>query len=51
MKTITIQEIENGWVIEFFSEHGKTEFDKTVFYEAFEDAKKGMDQWLKQVKE
>lgn len=38
-----IEEIENGWVVEFFTESGPTEKDQTLFYPSFPEVIKAVE--------
>ena len=40
-----ISEIENGWIVEFFSEKGPVEADHTEYFETFDKAQAEVKAW------
>ena len=49
MKHIKIDGIVNGFIVNFFADRGKSEFDKTVFCETWKDVLVAIDDWKKKV--
>lgn len=48
---IEIQELENGFVVHFFSQHGSSKFDKNTYYPTILDALTAIQNWVKAWKE
>jgi len=48
MKHISIEEIENGFVVELFDDVGPQKLDKTVFCKDWKEVTKTVMEWRKQ---
>ena len=48
---IEIQEIENGWVVKLFSDHGPSRFDKTVYCKDFSEVLEEVQAWKQLLEE
>jgi hypothetical protein len=46
MKTIEIQEISNGFVVELFDKRGPSNLDRTVFCKDWKEVTKAIDEWF-----
>lgn len=46
---ISIREIANGVLVEYFSDDGKREFDKECVYASLPDALDGISKWIKEL--
>lgn len=47
--SIEVNEISNGVVVKYFSMQGSSALDRTVHYESFDSALKGIGDWLKEL--
>ena len=47
---IKVEEIDNGFTVNFFSEKGRSKYDKKVFCEKFENVLEVITIWEKKVK-
>jgi hypothetical protein len=47
---IKIRELNNGFVVDFFSEKGDSKFDGATYCATVEDMQKALADWIKSVK-
>lgn len=45
MKHINIEEIENGFVVELFDDHGPQNLDKTIYCKDWKEVTKAVMDW------
>jgi hypothetical protein len=46
---ISIVQVENGFIVEVYTRHGHSKFDKEFYVEKFEDVIKALVTWEKKV--